>query len=68
MSSTIKQNFEECYCTECIKNYNGYTLVSKIIAQRHSKKAALKDAIRSELGNACSTDIYKCISSVTEEN
>ncbi|OAD65440.1 hypothetical protein PHYBLDRAFT_153524 [Phycomyces blakesleeanus NRRL 1555(-)] len=49
MSSTIEQNFEECYCTECIKNYNGYTLVSKRTAQRHGKKAALKDAIRSEL-------------------
>ncbi|OAD74857.1 hypothetical protein PHYBLDRAFT_167201 [Phycomyces blakesleeanus NRRL 1555(-)] len=51
MSSTIKQNFEECYCTECIKNYNGYTLVSKRTAQRHGKKAALKDAIRTFILN-----------------
>ncbi|OAD66189.1 hypothetical protein PHYBLDRAFT_175482 [Phycomyces blakesleeanus NRRL 1555(-)] len=59
MSSTIKQNFEECYCTKCIKNYNGYTLVSKRTAQRHGKKAALKDAIRSELESG-SVEVLAC--------
>ncbi|OAD79334.1 hypothetical protein PHYBLDRAFT_184752 [Phycomyces blakesleeanus NRRL 1555(-)] len=68
MSSTIEQNFEECYCTKCIKNYNGYTLVSKRTAQRHGKKAALKDAIRSELAFILNTGAQRHIMNVDVES
>ncbi|OAD66175.1 hypothetical protein PHYBLDRAFT_175470 [Phycomyces blakesleeanus NRRL 1555(-)] len=64
MSSTIKQNFEECYCTKCIKNYKGYTLVSKRTAQCHGKKAALKDAIRSELAFILNTGAQRHVMNI----
>ncbi|OAD74035.1 hypothetical protein PHYBLDRAFT_168445 [Phycomyces blakesleeanus NRRL 1555(-)] len=35
----------------------GYTLVPKIISHRYSKKAALKDAVRSEMGMAFKTHL-----------
>ncbi|OAD74082.1 hypothetical protein PHYBLDRAFT_167511 [Phycomyces blakesleeanus NRRL 1555(-)] len=68
MSSTIEQNFEECYCTKCIKNYNGYTLVSKRTAQRHGKKASLKDAIRSELAFILNTDVQRHVMNIDAES
>ncbi|OAD74229.1 hypothetical protein PHYBLDRAFT_167653 [Phycomyces blakesleeanus NRRL 1555(-)] len=49
LSSAIEQNFEECNCTEFLENDDGYTLVLKKTGQRHSKKAALNDAFRSEM-------------------
>ncbi|OAD81251.1 hypothetical protein PHYBLDRAFT_72763 [Phycomyces blakesleeanus NRRL 1555(-)] len=68
MSSTIEQNLEECYCTECIKNYNGYILVSKRTVQHHGKKAALKDAIRSELASILNTGAQRHIMNVGVES
>ncbi|OAD72637.1 hypothetical protein PHYBLDRAFT_146822 [Phycomyces blakesleeanus NRRL 1555(-)] len=61
MSSIIEQNFDECHCTECIKNDDGYTLVPKRFSHRYSKKASLKDTVRTiVIHESGSVEVHSC--------